>query len=348
MKKWYQYWTVWAAIAALAGCWAPVWTLGDQARTGVIGAVVNALALVAIVFFVAFALQYNRAKKAAREAAEAAHAAELRAAWAKKQVAEAAAAAAREAEAAKRAAEIEAINQKYAEAREAAAARDEKRKAEYLQQLADLPAENIHVSDSPAKAASIDVLDGITYSTITARTPRDKLGNFVVIDTETTGLSPNKCQIIDIAAIRFRDWLPVEKFSSLLSAGRHIPASATKINGITDDMVAGKPQFAQVAQALVEFVGKDNVVGHNIKDFDMPFVVLGGADLTSQKRKYYDTLIIARRTLKREHYNGGDVANYKLHTLCEYYDIPHYDTHRAENDAISTGYLLQSLAADRA
>lgn len=90
MKKWYQYWTVWVAIALLAGSWVPVWVFGNQASDVVLGAIVYALALVAIVFFVVFAVQYNRAKKAAREAADAAHAAELREQWAQKQADEAA------------------------------------------------------------------------------------------------------------------------------------------------------------------------------------------------------------------------------------------------------------------
>lgn len=94
MKKWYQYWTVWVAIALLSGSWVPVWIFGNQASDVVLGAIVYALALVAIVFFVVFAVQYNRAKKAAREAADAAHAAELREQWAQKQADAAAAKAA--------------------------------------------------------------------------------------------------------------------------------------------------------------------------------------------------------------------------------------------------------------
>lgn len=94
MKKWYQYWTVWVAIALLAGSWVPVWIFGNQASDVVLGVIVYALALVAIVFFVVFAVQYNRAKKAAREADDAAHAAELREQWAQKQADAAAAKAA--------------------------------------------------------------------------------------------------------------------------------------------------------------------------------------------------------------------------------------------------------------
>ena len=94
MKKWYQYWTIWAAIASTLACWIIMWITGAQEP----GAVASTLATAAFAFFVAFFVQRSRTKKAAREAADAAHAAELRAAWAKKQEAEAAAKAAHAAE----------------------------------------------------------------------------------------------------------------------------------------------------------------------------------------------------------------------------------------------------------
>lgn len=87
MKKWYQYWTIWAAIASTLACWMIMWITGAQEP----GAVASALATAAFAFFVAFFVQRSRAKKAAREASDAAHAAELREQWAQKQADEAAA-----------------------------------------------------------------------------------------------------------------------------------------------------------------------------------------------------------------------------------------------------------------
>lgn len=87
MKKWYQYWTIWAAIASTLACWMIMWITGAQEP----GAVASALATAAFAFFVAFFAQRSRAKKAAREASDAAHAAELREQWAQKQADEAAA-----------------------------------------------------------------------------------------------------------------------------------------------------------------------------------------------------------------------------------------------------------------
>lgn len=87
MKKWYQYWTIWAAIASTLACWMIMWITGAQEP----GAVASALATAAFAFFVAFFVQRSRAKKAAREASDAAHAAELREQRAQKQADEAAA-----------------------------------------------------------------------------------------------------------------------------------------------------------------------------------------------------------------------------------------------------------------
>lgn len=81
MKKWYQYWTIWAAIASTLACWTIMWITGDQ-EPGTVGSLFSTAALA---FFVAFFVQRSRAKKAAREAADAEHAAELREQWARKQ-----------------------------------------------------------------------------------------------------------------------------------------------------------------------------------------------------------------------------------------------------------------------
>lgn len=216
---------------------------------------------------------------------------------------------------------------------------------EFTQVLESIPAVDISISDVPAPEVPVDE---ITYSTITKKTPRDKLGNFVVIDTETTGLSI-RSSIVEIAAIRFRGFQPTEKFTTLCSPKGKISEQASAINGITEEMVARKPQFIYIAAALQEFIGKDNLVGHNLP-FDMKFITKYGVDTTQVKRKYYDTLDIAKHTLKREREGSEayfDVYDYKLATLCDFYHIPFYGAHRALADCYATGKLLECLAKDR-
>lgn len=262
----------------------------------------------------------------------------------------------------KRLEEEKAAQERAEKARLAAEARlreKEREAQEYVAMVAQIKPYEITISSELAPIILAKNQAPITYSTITKRTPRDKLGNFVVIDTETTGLRPTSCEIIDIAAIRFRNYKPVEKFSILLSSKKPIPNEITSINGITNQMVAGQPLFQQVAQSLVDFVGDDNLVGHNLP-FDLSFIIRYGADVTQKKRKYYDTLTIARRTIKqlrkkwdREFeeyiidYESDGIENYKLLTLCQWYGIQNPEAHRAESDALATGFLFKALADDR-
>lgn len=230
----------------------------------------------------------------------------------------------------------------------------------FIRILDSLPTVEIEVSDKPAEKRTISELSEINYSNITKKTPRDKLGNFVVFDTETTGLNVSNSEIVEISAIRFRNYEPVEAFTTLCQPRRGISEEAAKINGITAEMVKDKPTFGQVAQAFQNFIGEDNLVAHNLQ-FDLKFIVKYGVDVMASKRRYYDTLDIAQRTLKRvkdkwdkelgcymPNYDGDyDVVNYKLATLCSYYGIPLSGAHRALADCFATGLLFQRLAEDR-
>lgn len=232
--------------------------------------------------------------------------------------------------------------------------------AEFVAILDAIPAAPITVADKAAKKRTVAEADELPFSNITKKTPRDKLGNFVVFDTETTGLSPSNGEIVEIAAVRFRDYEPVEKFVTLCSPRRGISEEAAKVNHITAEMVEGKPEFGRVVQALDDFIGKDNLVGHNL-GFDLRFIVKYGSTVGDASRKYYDTLDIAQHTLKkmREKWDKEwecympdydadfDVVDYKLGTLCSYYKIPFFGSHRALADCYVTGKLLQKLAKAR-
>lgn len=197
------------------------------------------------------------------------------------------------------------------------------------------------------------------FSNVTVNTDYEKLGNFIVLDTETTGFHPPKESICEVSAIRFENWKPVEMFDTLVNPGKKIPAAASNVNHITDDMVADAPTFGQIVQDLQQFIGKSTVVGHNLA-FDLEFLAAGGMDLPG-KRKYYDTLDLARKTLSSpeskqydvasgsyDYVENYDVDNYKLQTLCEYYGIRGDSTaHRSASDAYATGILFQKVVDDK-
>ena len=86
----------------------------------------------------------------------------------------------------------------------------------------------------------------------------------VVLDTETTGLDPERDRIIDIGAVRLGPDLDVrERFVTLVDPGVPIPLFITRLVGITDADLRGAPAFPQAFADLREFAGDAVLVGHN-------------------------------------------------------------------------------------
>ncbi len=234
--------------------------------------------------------------------------------------------------------------------------------AEFQRQINAIPSAEITVTDTKHNKQRVSELnDLIKFTNITPKTNFDRIGSFVVVDTETTGLSSTKDDIIEVAAIRFEDWTPVEKFQTLINPGKHIPNAASEVNSITDEMVANAPSFAQIIDCLDVFIGKSNIIGHNLL-FDLKFLYRHGYNFTTKKRHYYDTCEIAQKTLKKpkmkwdkefEEYviNDNydyDVEDHKLTTLCDYYGIrDNTFAHRALSDALAAGILYKKLAQDK-
>ena len=93
----------------------------------------------------------------------------------------------------------------------------------------------------------------------------------VVLDTETTGLSPEKDRVVEIGAIKLINKKPVEKFHCYINPGRSISKEAEKVHGITDDFVRDKPSFAEIQDAFLLFIDRAKLVIHNAS-FDVGFL----------------------------------------------------------------------------
>jgi DNA polymerase III subunit epsilon len=161
---------------------------------------------------------------------------------------------------------------------------------------------------------------------------------FCVIDLETTGASPTTCGITEIAAARYEGGECTGTFTTLVNPGIPIPPQITYLTGITEAMVGPAPTIDSILPALIEFVGTDVIVGHNVR-FDLGFL---NAALTSRAyapfaNKVVDTLRLARRLLRDE------TPNCKLGTLAEAFNLPHRPTHRAMSDVLATADLLHFI-----
>ena len=136
--------------------------------------------------------------------------------------------------------------------------------------------------------------------------------DYVVFDLETTGLSPEKDEIIEISGIKVREREVDSEFSTLVNPGRPIPYSATNINGITDEMVENAPVLKDALKHFLDFAGDDILVGHNIHSFDMRFLYAGVRRELNRTidNDYVDTLYLARNILPLTRFRLTDIASY--------------------------------------
>lgn len=225
--------------------------------------------------------------------------------------------------------------------------------------LASIPAVKVSISKPRAKRRPLSDMPEIKFLNITRRTPIEKLFPLVVIDTETTGISLRGNDIIEVSAIKYDvGFSPVSCYSTLLRPRSPIPEAASMVNHITDDMVADKPFFGDIAESFSAYISGCNIVGHNLL-FDLRFLHICGATLPESAR-YYDTLRLAKYTLtsqnstKWDHDTDSlvdvddyDVEDYKLDTLCEHYGIYRDTAHRSLSDCLATAMLFEHLIEDK-
>lgn len=94
---------------------------------------------------------------------------------------------------------------------------------------------------------------------------------FVVVDVETTGLSPLSDRITEIAMMKIVGGILVDEFSTLINPLIPIPPSVTAITGIDNLMVQNAPTAREIAPVVVDFLRDGVFVAHNAP-FDWGFV----------------------------------------------------------------------------
>jgi ATP-dependent DNA helicase DinG len=95
--------------------------------------------------------------------------------------------------------------------------------------------------------------------------------NYVVCDLETTGLDPMTDRIIEVGIVRIRQGEIVDKYHTMVNPGMPLPLKIKRITGIDDADLADAPAIAEVISDVVDYIGNDAIVGHNIS-FDLGFL----------------------------------------------------------------------------
>ncbi len=163
----------------------------------------------------------------------------------------------------------------------------------------------------------------------------------IVLDFETTGLSPNMGdRAIEIGAVKLVDGQVVDTFQQLMNPGFRVSSFIESYTGISNAMLASAPSCEQVMDEFNHFIGSDNLVAHNAS-FDKRFL---DAELerlnTSYAGEFACSLLISRRLIQH-------APTHKLGDLVRYKNIDHDGVfHRALADAEMTAKLWMLMVND--
>lgn len=171
--------------------------------------------------------------------------------------------------------------------------------------------------------------------------PQRRADSLVILDFETTGLSPDRGdRAIEIGAVRIQEGKVVDTFSELMNPGGRINSFIEQYTGITNPMLARAKPCKDIMQEFANFIGDDNLIAHNAS-FDKRFL---DAEFERINHQYYGgfscSLLLSRRI-------NQDAPSHKLGALIEYKAIPSDgDFHRALFDTQMTTKLWLAMLDD--
>lgn len=161
------------------------------------------------------------------------------------------------------------------------------------------------------------------------------MDEFIILDFETTGLSPAYSRIIEVGAVLVKNSKVVDKISQLMDPGCSIPYFITEITGITNKMIKGMPSPEDVMPELKKFISNRPVLAHNAA-FDQKFLISEMDRINEEiDNPFLCSVKLARRLVP-------DAPNYKLTTLVSHLKLKipkDHKAHRALDDVFSTYHL---------
>jgi DNA polymerase III epsilon subunit family exonuclease len=144
---------------------------------------------------------------------------------------------------------------------------------------------------------------------------------------ETSGLNPQKDDVLEIASVKLKGKDIISSFESLAQPTRPIPPDAEKVHGLNEVyLLVNGQNINTVIKDFLDFIGDSIVVGHNIRAFDWLFILYYAQRLSisAPQNKIIDTLELSRKLLTIPSYTLGNVAGH--------FGYEHKEAHRAMPD----------------
>lgn len=172
---------------------------------------------------------------------------------------------------------------------------------------------------------------------------------FVVVDFETTGRDSETDRVIEIGLVTFEGGRVASREGLLVNPGIPVPEESRAVHGITDEELAGAPDFATVMPRVLELLQGKLPVAYNAS-FDRGFLLaelrraapegMTPGDMPPAARDeviWVDPLVWAREILK-------ELQSRRLGDVAKHLGVPLEQAHRAAGDAEATGRVLLGLA----
>jgi len=157
---------------------------------------------------------------------------------------------------------------------------------------------------------------------------------FVVVDVETTGLSPLDDRMTEIAMMKVQDGTLIDEFSTLINPLVTIPAHITSMTGIDNVMVQNAPTAREVVPFVSEFLGNAVFVAHNAA-FDWGFVTQ-----TARRERGIELRNPQLCTVKLAGRILPHLPSKSLGPVEQHLNITIPERHRASGDAYATALVL--------
>ncbi len=160
---------------------------------------------------------------------------------------------------------------------------------------------------------------------------------YIVIDLETTGLSPEYNEIIEFAGIKVVDGKEIESMSILICPKKQITAEVTAINGIDNKMVKNCPSIEAVLPEILAYIGDNVIVGHNV-NFDVNFLYEASMKVLEKPltNDFLDTMRLSKRLYP-------EMPHHRLSDLIEKFGVGDFVEHRALGDTRQTMECLKKM-----
>ncbi len=174
---------------------------------------------------------------------------------------------------------------------------------------------------------------------------------FVVFDTELTGMNSRRDEIVSIGAVRIKNLQIIagENFQSFVRPHKITDATeGTFIHRITPQQLAIAPDLREILPEFIDFCGSSLLIGHYVS-LDVSFINKAAKKIFGAKIKNpcLDTMRLAQvytETCREQYHDRFNLRiSYNLADLCRAYKLPIFSEHDAMLDALQTAYLFLFL-----